>query len=231
MDWSDIGIMMKNVFHWVFHTCCYGKSMHMGFGKACVPIPEVSIKGGQNIMLESGAIGFGVRNSLNIHVCIWVFPKIVGFPPKSSILIGFSIINHPFWGKIFLETSICLHWKCRIHGQTGNFLQWGPGSLQVAHQVEDRQCFGITIRQYETYMFGWKHTVSTWMSNFGVLWPSETYCMDPPRNFHYKMLGVGVSIKLFLNRTQMFLFEGLTFYRELWFDMVWYFIVIQLCSA
>jgi len=29
---------------------------------------------------------------------IWVFPKIVGFPPKSSILIGFSIINHPFWG-------------------------------------------------------------------------------------------------------------------------------------
>ena len=27
-----------------------------------------------------------------------MFPKIVGFPPKSSILIGFSIINHPFWG-------------------------------------------------------------------------------------------------------------------------------------
>ena len=28
----------------------------------------------------------------------WVFPKIMGKPPKSSILIGFSIINHPFWG-------------------------------------------------------------------------------------------------------------------------------------
>ena len=27
-----------------------------------------------------------------------MFPKIAGFPPKSSILIGFSIINHPFWG-------------------------------------------------------------------------------------------------------------------------------------
>ena len=27
--------------------------------------------------------------------------------PKSSILIGFSIINHPFWGvSPFLETSI-----------------------------------------------------------------------------------------------------------------------------
>ena len=25
-------------------------------------------------------------------------PKIGGKPPKSSILIGFSIINHPFWG-------------------------------------------------------------------------------------------------------------------------------------
>ena len=28
--------------------------------------------------------------------------------PKSSILIGFSIINHPFWGSIFLETPISL---------------------------------------------------------------------------------------------------------------------------
>ena len=28
---------------------------------------------------------------------IWMFPKMV-VPPKSSILIGFSVINHPFWG-------------------------------------------------------------------------------------------------------------------------------------
>ena len=28
---------------------------------------------------------------------IWMFPKIVGFRPKSSIFVGFSIINHPFW--------------------------------------------------------------------------------------------------------------------------------------
>ncbi len=33
-----------------------------------------------------------------LHTYIkWVFPKI-GVPPKSSILKGFSIINHPFWG-------------------------------------------------------------------------------------------------------------------------------------
>ena len=31
-----------------------------------------------------------------------------GGPPKSSILIGFSIINHPFWGvSLFLETPLC----------------------------------------------------------------------------------------------------------------------------
>ena len=29
---------------------------------------------------------------------IWLFPKI-GVPPNHPILIGFSIINHPFWGK------------------------------------------------------------------------------------------------------------------------------------
>ena len=38
---------------------------------------------------------------------IWLFPKIGGFPPKSSIWIGFSIINHPFWGTpIFGNTHI-----------------------------------------------------------------------------------------------------------------------------
>ena len=39
--------------------------------------------------------------------------------PKSSILIGFSIINHPFWGNtpLFLETSI---WKLR-NGRTLQF--------------------------------------------------------------------------------------------------------------
>ena len=28
--------------------------------------------------------------------------------PKSSILIGFSIINHPFWGTPILETPISI---------------------------------------------------------------------------------------------------------------------------
>ena len=37
---------------------------------------------------------------------IWVFPKNNGIP-KSSILIRFSIINHPFWGTpIFGNTHI-----------------------------------------------------------------------------------------------------------------------------
>ena len=39
----------------------------------------------------------------------WWFPKIVGFPPKSSILIGFSITNHPFWGTL-------IFWKHPIGG-------------------------------------------------------------------------------------------------------------------
>ena len=39
---------------------------------------------------------------------IWGVPKTVGFPPKSSILIiGFSVMNHPFWGTpIFGNTHI-----------------------------------------------------------------------------------------------------------------------------
>ena len=37
------------------------------------------------------------RGGIHPGRLIWVFPKIV-VPPKSSILIRFSIINHPFWG-------------------------------------------------------------------------------------------------------------------------------------
>ena len=36
-----------------------------------------------------------------------MFPKI-GVPPNHPILIGFSIINHPFWGTTISETSIYL---------------------------------------------------------------------------------------------------------------------------
>ena len=39
------------------------------------------------------------RRFLNVQqINIWMFPQIGGFPPKSSILMVFSIINHPFWG-------------------------------------------------------------------------------------------------------------------------------------
>ena len=47
------------------------------------------------------------QNEGNIQASIWVFSKIGVFPPKSSILIGFSIINHPFWGTpIFGNTHL-----------------------------------------------------------------------------------------------------------------------------
>ena len=42
-----------------------------------------------------------------------------GGPPKSSILIGFSIINHPFWGiTIFGSTHVeTIFWGSRGNGQ------------------------------------------------------------------------------------------------------------------
>ena len=50
--------------------------------------------------------------------------KNMGKPPKSSILIGFSIIYHPFWVPLFLETSIytysCACFSCRISHKTSS---------------------------------------------------------------------------------------------------------------
>ena len=56
----------------------------------------------------------------------WVFPKIV-VPPKSSIPIGFSIINHPYWGPLFLET----YTSSQIWDKCGNLGGWGAPGLRL----------------------------------------------------------------------------------------------------
>ena len=77
---------------------------------------------------------FFVKGSLNIciQICIYIYIYSYGcflkwwVSPKSSILIGFSIINHPFWGTTILGhphmytytfRSICM---CPYHKDKGN---------------------------------------------------------------------------------------------------------------
>ena len=70
------------------------------------------------------------------HGC---FRKIVGFPPKSSILIGFSIASHPFWGTpIFgnthiIKENLCFSMKqsvykflCCLGGGNSNIFYFHP---------------------------------------------------------------------------------------------------------
>ena len=60
---------------------------------------------------------------------IWVFPKI-GVGPKSWILIGFSIINHPFWGTLIFGNT-------HIH----DFSLDGGNQLIVQHDQQKRFFF------------------------------------------------------------------------------------------
>ena len=70
--------------------------------------------GDQTLMLKSMVSECAFRFRLVSHSStIWMFPKIVGFPPKSSILIGFSIINHPFWGTPILGNTHIMASKLR----------------------------------------------------------------------------------------------------------------------
>ena len=72
---------------------------------------------------------YGFRSTLFIHVRM--FPKIVGFPPKSSILMGFSITNYKpsILGvllPLFLETptSMCIHFDHLLHDMMLAKLTW-----------------------------------------------------------------------------------------------------------
>ena len=52
-----------------------------------------------------------------------------GGPPKSSILRGFSLINHPFWGTpIFRNTHLCRFFLC-FSWKIQNFLLLLSGKL------------------------------------------------------------------------------------------------------
>ena len=77
-----------------------------------------SLEGGE-LMVNSYHHQAGVRNTkASIHPprhglsplaskTMWVFPKMVGkIPPNHAILIGISIINHPFWGTSIFETPM-----------------------------------------------------------------------------------------------------------------------------
>ena len=62
--------------------------------------PGSSSKAASDVdMVETFRIEKTQNGTRLIRVDMGVNPKIMGKPPKSSILIGFgTIINHPFWG-------------------------------------------------------------------------------------------------------------------------------------
>ena len=48
------------------------------------------------------------RQTHYIHIYIWGFPEI-GVPPNHPFIDGFCMINHPFRGTPFMETSIYVY--------------------------------------------------------------------------------------------------------------------------
>ena len=70
------------------------------------PTENISVR--RAVTKNSDHILYYLLSNSELHYpVIWMFPKIVGFPPKSSILIGiFHSFHHPFWGfSQSLETA------------------------------------------------------------------------------------------------------------------------------
>ena len=79
----------------VRNTCSLGRTRHgFGKGRGWVLVRFVGFVDGPFLGKREQQISQQEERPWKM----WMFPKIVGFPPKSCILIGFSIIDHPFWG-------------------------------------------------------------------------------------------------------------------------------------
>ena len=81
--------------------------------------------------------------------------------PKSSILIGFSIINNPFWGALFLETPIS-----SLSLFVGGCMRWVAISLEKFETSETalRWALNRSLRQYVgtvpcTHQLGYIYTI------------------------------------------------------------------------
>ena len=132
--------------------CCFNCVVRDMFGPQIVPKKSTVVfqqRGGKRVRFFTGS-GSGIY--------IWVFPNIVDFPPKSSILIRFSIIFTLHFGcftRIFGNTHI-IHanmgrWYCcklvdnlvnlsaSTDAKKGNIVSsqcqigtWGPGQFPLS---------------------------------------------------------------------------------------------------
>ena len=87
IGWMDIGLRVKCVNTFMATCSMKGTARRLNFQcHSCFPQRSVASSMKKHEYFKGGVIS-------SLH--IWVFPKIGGTPPKSSILIGFSIIYSP----------------------------------------------------------------------------------------------------------------------------------------
>ena len=149
----------------------------------------------------------GWKNTKNI-LPIWMFPKIGG-TPKSSILIGFSIINHPFWGTpIFGNTHIYPKQPGALFfiaqgkdnsRKTTVSSSWCMNSFTISDllECEQHQAFPCPRRvtpcmtfEWSTFSFAW---IKTWhLSSEGIkrrlFWESNNKQIISPKDLRISLL-------------------------------------------
>ena len=85
-----------------------------------------------------------ISNLASFWISIWMFPKIVGFPPKSPILIGvFHSFHHPFWGKIpFIFGSTPIYQKFKDCVMGNGFVPLPSTHPHTKHPLAKGPTFG-----------------------------------------------------------------------------------------
>ncbi len=109
------------------------------------------------------------EKSYDVHMGV---SKTRFFPPKSSILIGFSIINHPFWGTPILGKYDIMNWG------------WNVTPIQLTNS--NRCTFGLHFSPTlppQPSAFLWRY--NPWWSVFRsrhtfIKWAAEDIQMTTP---------------------------------------------------
>ena len=120
--WERLLELRKSYEHWVL---CWGRS--------CGRFNRVDHIGNRVFPVHSQYIYICIY--IYMYICIYIyggFLKWNGATPKSCILIGFSIINHPFWVPPFMEPPYIVIFTCLIYINILyiQYMYWSkPGTL------------------------------------------------------------------------------------------------------
>ena len=158
----------------------------------------------ENHRLKSSLLG-------GYHYVIWVFPKIV-VPPNHPFSLGFSSINHPFWGTPIFGNTHIVPWRIKT-SNSPRVSSFFAAAISWVHMKSPIQ--SDPTKTQDTNSWGFWSVHSKHLGEFSYITENPGNLKSFPINFTLVLVCVGGGLFLFVGFCHtMKVFEGAIIHRK-----------------